>query len=137
RAAEEPRGALARVRDAEQTAAERRRQRPGRCARTRRDRQIPRRRRRRGERRMRVLVATFAYNEGEKIQTTVRRMLAATEHDIVVMDDGSTDGSMEPLRALRATRAKIISSPRTMGIGWEMKRCFAHALEHGYDVLVI
>jgi dolichol-phosphate mannosyltransferase len=82
----------------------------------------------------RVLVATFAYNEGEKIHTTVRRILDATGHDLVVMDDGSTDGSMEPLRQ---TRARIVSSPKTMGIGWEMKHALQIALDEGYGIIVI
>jgi dolichol-phosphate mannosyltransferase len=83
---------------------------------------------------LRVLVATFAFNEGGKILTTVQRIVAAVTHDVVVMDDGSTDGSMDALRPLRVN---IISSDRNIGIGAMMKRSFEHAIEGGYDVLVI
>lgn len=83
---------------------------------------------------LRVLVATFAYNEGEKILTTVQRITSAVKHDVVVMDDGSDDGSIEPLRQYGVT---ILSTPRRHGIGYQMKQCFEHALKQGYDVLVI
>lgn len=81
-----------------------------------------------------VLVTTFAFNEGVKIKTTVERILAATEHDVLVMDDGSTDGSME---ALRGTRAHILSNATNEGIGSAMKKALIHAREKGYDVIVI
>lgn len=82
----------------------------------------------------RVLVCTFAFNEGEKIQTTVARILAATEHDVLLMDDGSDDGSIE---SIRQTRAKVITNDRQHGIGYSMKRAFEYALEQKYDIVVI
>jgi len=81
-----------------------------------------------------VLIATFAFNEGQKIQTTVERIVAASPHDVLVMDDGSTDGSIEPLRKFNA---KIVSNPRNEGIGSAMKAAFQLALDGGYDVMVI
>ena len=82
----------------------------------------------------RVLIATFAFNEGAKIRTTVERIVAATAHDVVVMNDGSTDGSMAELRAFPV---RILSNDRNDGIGAAMKRAFDHALENGYEALVI
>src|ERR1700737_4329640 len=82
----------------------------------------------------RVLVSTFAFNEGVKIQTTVERILAATSNDVVVMDDGSKDGSIEDLR-FRPVR--ILSNERNQGVGASMKRVFQYALDQGYDILVI
>ena len=82
----------------------------------------------------RVLVTTFAFNEGSKILATVERIVAATQHDVAVMDDGSTDGSMEPLRQFPV---QIVSNSRNEGIGAMMKRAFDFALTHHYDILVI
>jgi dolichol-phosphate mannosyltransferase len=81
-----------------------------------------------------VLVTTFAFNEGVKIKTTVERILAATKHDVLVMDDGSTDGSME---ALRNTRAQILSNQTNEGIGSAMKTALMHAKHKGYEIIVI
>jgi dolichol-phosphate mannosyltransferase len=83
---------------------------------------------------VRVLVCTFAYNESTKIQTTVSRILSAVDQDVLVMDDGSSDGSMAPIRHTRAT---IISNETQRGIGFSMKRALLHALDHRYDVVVI
>ncbi|MGD1277046.1 MAG: glycosyltransferase family 2 protein [Tepidisphaeraceae bacterium] len=83
---------------------------------------------------LRILVATFAFNEGEKIKTTTQRILAATNHDVLVMDDGSTDGSIDAIRSLNV---KILTSPVNVGIGAMMKRAFQYAIDQHYDVIVI
>ena len=48
---------------------------------------------------MRVLAATFAYNEGDKIRRTLARHPADRTYDLLVHDDGSTDGA--PGRSIR------------------------------------
>lgn len=97
----------------------------------------------------RVLVTSFAYNEGVKIQATVDRTRAAltrirvasAEHiaspiqfDLLVMDDGSTDGSLDSIRALGV---RVVSSATNRGIGAAMKESFQLALDGGYDVVII
>jgi dolichol-phosphate mannosyltransferase len=82
----------------------------------------------------RVLICTFAFNEGIKIETTVRRIVAATGYAALVVDDGSTDGSIEKLRQFKVS---ILSSEKNHGIGSSMKRAFSYAIEHKYDVIVI
>jgi len=81
-----------------------------------------------------VLVVTFAFNEGSKICATVGRAAAAVSHDILVMDDGSTDGSIEPLLKFRV---RVISNTGNEGIGSAMKKSFEYALSHKYEVIVI
>lgn len=83
---------------------------------------------------MRVLVTTFAFNEGVKIRATVERIVAATDHDVLVMDDGSTDGSMD---AIRNFPVSVVSNDHNQGIGAAMKRAFQYSLDSGYEVLVI
>jgi len=81
-----------------------------------------------------VLVATFAYNEGVKIKQTVSRFPKDRDYDVLVMDDGSTDGSIE---ALEEFNVKILRNDTNQGIGSAMKRVFQFALDEGYDILVI
>lgn len=55
---------------------------------------------------MRVCALIPAYNEAERIGTTIEALCARPEiDDIVVMDDGSTDGSADIARAAGATLA--------------------------------
>jgi dolichol-phosphate mannosyltransferase len=83
---------------------------------------------------MKILVASFAYNEGDKIKRVVRRHPKDRSYDLLVMDDGSTDGSLEKLEA---ENVLVLRNPRNQGIGAAMKRVFDFAIEHGYAVLVI
>ena len=83
---------------------------------------------------MRILAAAFAYNEGEKIRRTIARHPQGRPYDFLVMDDGSTDGSLEPLPS---NGLLVLRNPVNHGIGSAMKRVFEYALEREYDVLVI
>lgn len=81
----------------------------------------------------RILAATFAFNEGEKIRRTLARHPAERAYDLLVVDDGSTDGSLDVL----PPRVLVIRNPTNRGIGASMKSAFAFALERDYDILVI
>jgi dolichol-phosphate mannosyltransferase len=54
--------------------------------------------------------------------------------DVVVVDDGSTDGSMEPFRTMPV---HILSMPKNGGIGAAMQATFRYALKERYDIIVI
>jgi len=82
----------------------------------------------------RILVATFAYNEGIKIQQTVSRIPQERDYDVLVMDDGSTDGAVE---ALEEFNVSILRNETNQGIGSAMKRVFQFALDEGYDIQAI
>ena len=83
---------------------------------------------------MRVLAATFAYNEGEKIRRTIARHPANRAYDLLVFDDGSTDGALDDVDR---SRVIVLRNEKNQGIGAAMKRVFEYSLEHDYDVLVI
>ena len=82
---------------------------------------------------MKILVASFAYNEGDKIKRVVRRHPKDRSYDLLVMVDRYTDGSLEKLKAENV----LVLRPRNQGIGAAMKRVFDFAIEHSYAELVI
>jgi dolichol-phosphate mannosyltransferase len=82
---------------------------------------------------MRVLAATFAFNEGEKIRRTIARHPRARPYDLLVMDDGSNDGALDGVDP----GVIVLRNETNRGIGSAMKRVFDYALDQGYDVLVI
>jgi dolichol-phosphate mannosyltransferase len=82
---------------------------------------------------MRVLAATFAFNEGEKIRRTIARHPRVRPYDLLVMDDGSNDGALDVVDP----GVIVLRNETNQGIGSAMKRVFDYALSQGYDVLVI
>lgn len=83
---------------------------------------------------MKTLVAVFAYNEGDKIRRTLARHPEGREYDLLVMDDGSTDGALDHCELARLT---VLRNEKNRGIGAAMKTVFQYALDHEYDILGI
>ena len=82
---------------------------------------------------MRLLTAIPVYNEASH----VRRVLAEVRRfasDILVINDGSTDGTAELLARERGIRLLTHSANR--GYGAALISAFAYALQHNFDVLV-
>ena len=82
----------------------------------------------------RHLAIVPALNEVGAIARTVAEIHEhAPGFDVVVVDDGSTDGTGAAARAAGAT---VLTLPFNLGIGGAMQTGYIFALEHGYDVAV-
>jgi dolichol-phosphate mannosyltransferase len=87
----------------------------------------------------RSLVVIPTYNERDNIEEMVARVLALPEElDLLVVDDGSPDGTAEVVRRLQAQGAQRLHlSERRgkLGLGTAYVHGFRWGLERGYDYL--
>lgn len=80
------------------------------------------------------LVVVPAFNEEGSIERVVQAASTSLPSwDILVVDDGSRDGTAE-----RATRAgaMVVTSPFNLGIGGAVQTGFVFARDQGYDLMV-
>jgi glycosyltransferase involved in cell wall biosynthesis len=82
---------------------------------------------------MRWLTAVPVYNEVAHVRSVLRQV-RRTSPEILVVDDGSTDGTA----ALLADEPGIrrLTHPKNRGYGAALISAFAYALQHDFDVLV-
>jgi glycosyltransferase involved in cell wall biosynthesis len=82
----------------------------------------------------RYLAIVPALNEVDVIGQTVSEIRRwASDFAVLVVDDGSTDGTA---RAAEAAGAEVLRLPFNLGIGGAMQAGYLYASEHGYDVAV-
>ena len=87
---------------------------------------------------MRALVVVPTFNERANIDELVERTLAVPDVDLLVVDDGSPDGTGERLDELAShePRLRVLHRPRKSGLGSAYRAGLGLGLEEGYDVLV-
>lgn len=78
---------------------------------------------------MRMLIAVPIFNE-EKYVTRVLREILRYGHDVLVVDDGSTDRTPVLLKSLNV---RVITHPENRGYGQSLIDAFGYAAQHGYD----
>ena len=79
-----------------------------------------------------LFVVIPAYNEARTIVDIVRRILAVAEH-VIVVDDGSSDGTGELLRELPV---RVLRHETNQGKGASLLDGIRLALDHGADAVV-
>ncbi|MBV8950000.1 MAG: glycosyltransferase family 2 protein [Actinobacteria bacterium] len=82
----------------------------------------------------RVIGLVPVFDEERKIGSVVERVPKDVVDEVVVIDDGSTDGSAAVARSLGAT---VVPLGRTLGVGAALRAGYEHAVEHGFDIAVV
>src|ERR1700733_125523 len=83
------------------------------------------------EAKARVLIIVPAFNEARSLPALIHSLHSlCADCDVVVIDDGSTDGTREIL----AGAARVVSLPCNLGIGGAVQTGLQIAAREGYDV---
>lgn len=87
---------------------------------------------------MRTLVVVPTYDERDNIDEVVRRTLAVPAVDLLVVDDGSPDGTGERADELAAgePRLRVVHRRSKDGLGAAYRHGLGIGMDDGYDVLV-
>ncbi len=75
------------------------------------------------------------FNEGDKILRVIERFNDYDTYDVLIMDDGSTDGSME--RIPLNSHIFIVRQTENRGAGHSVRSCLRWAEEKGYEALFL
>ena len=81
-----------------------------------------------------VVAIAPVLDEEAKIGEVVRRAVPSVADEVVVVDDGSTDGSAKVAEDLGAT---VLAMGRTVGVGAAIRAGYAYAVKQGFDVAVV
>ena len=81
-----------------------------------------------------VVVVMPAYNAGRTLRLTYEELPKDAVNLVILVDDGSTDGTLEVARQLGLS---IFVHNRNYGYGANQKTCYTEALRAGADVVVM
>ncbi|WP_304172034.1 glycosyltransferase family 2 protein [Limnochorda pilosa] len=82
------------------------------------------------------LVVIPVYNERATVRQVIEATLGLTRADVLVVDDGSTDGSAELVAGLVGPRVALLRHPTNLGYGRTLRDGFRVALERGASYVV-
>src|SRR5437588_2438749 len=81
-----------------------------------------------------VIVVMPAWNAARTLEATFSGIPTDVVDEIILVDDGSTDGTLDVARRLPL---HLIWHPHNVGYGGNQKTCYLEALQRGADVVVM
>ncbi len=81
-----------------------------------------------------IIAVLPAYNAEQTLAATVADFPPGCVDEILLVDDGSKDRTVEIARSMGLT---VIVHPKNRGYGGNQKTCYRYALDHGADVVVM
>jgi len=81
-----------------------------------------------------VVVVLPAYNAAKTLKKTVADIPKGVVHEIILVDDASTDATVAVARELGLT---VFAHKKNSGYGANQKTCYRKALERGADIVVM
>jgi hypothetical protein len=89
-------------------------------------------------RRHRFAICVFVINEGQRLQSQLRKMEPlARQLDIIIADGGSTDGSLEHEFLKRCSVRTLLVIQGAGKLSAQMRMALAYAMEQGYDGTIV
>jgi len=82
----------------------------------------------------RVIVVMPAYNAEATLERTLADIPPGCVDEVILVDDGSTDGTVAAARRLGLT---VIEHPENRGYGANQKTCYREALERGAGIVLM
>jgi len=80
------------------------------------------------------LVGINVVNEGEKIKRVIAKFSDYAAYDVLILDDGSTDGSLNDIRQTDSLR--VIRNDTCRGAGYTTRQIIDYAHEKGYPYVI-
>ena len=81
-----------------------------------------------------IIAVMPAYNAAATLERTVRDIPDGAVHEIILVDDSSTDNTVEVAESLGLT---VVRHQQNTGYGGNQKTCYTRALELGADIVVM
>ncbi|MFH1453761.1 MAG: glycosyltransferase family 2 protein [Armatimonadota bacterium] len=83
---------------------------------------------------MKILIAIPTYNEENTVALVINCVKQACGYDILIYDDGSTDGTLKTVKSLKDIIIK--RHKKRKGYGQTVRDIFNYAVKHNYDYLI-